>query len=150
MAKNTKYSDYFGNRFDDLESSLRKFRKKNRKGVFAAGLIGGFAVLAGLGYAVFSGTGSSEMDQTTAPIVAPVEQELVHNEIQVPAVTSKETVKQERIQKLFHPKKIAKHKAHKHGKKIAKLKKAKKANLVCVDPSQLKAKKKGRIASTKR
>lgn len=150
-----KYQDYFGNRFDELGTTVRNFHKNNTQAALALGLILGFSVLAGAGYFVFSGGSSSEIEQTFQP-QPPVEQEIVRqNELPAQGLNAMAVpAKAEQVQKLITPKKkITKNKkALKAGqsKKVAKIKKAQKQNLICINPAQLKALKKNKVASSKR
>ncbi len=138
MAKKTKHSDYFGNRFDVLGSTVRKFQKKNSRSVLAAGLLVGFTALAGLGYLVFSG---GSLPEQTIQTIAPVEQEIAREQPTTPAMTAPTmTARQERIQKLFQPKKKISKNKRAQGKKIAK--RTNKANLICINPALLKTNKK--------
>lgn len=148
MARKTKHSDYFGNRFDSFGSTMRKFHKKNNRAVMALGLAFGFSAFAGLGYLVFSGTTPEQME-TTQP-TTPIEQEFVRQP-EVPTSKMTAMAGQERFKKVFKssPKKITKNKRP-QSQKMAKIKKTQKTNLICIDPAKLKTVKKARVASAKR
>lgn len=159
MGRKTKYNDYFGNRFDDLSATVRKFRKKNNRAAMAFGLVFGLSLFAGAGYLVFSGNTSEAEIEQSFQTQAPAEQEIVQNDFQTPALTEAPvTAKVEQIKKLVTPKKkFAKNNKSKKAlkaKKTAKNARIKKAsakqNLICINPAQLKTLKKNKVASTKR